>query len=398
MRSQVQAAYQTLLNQQLLPRLVLNLEDQLRTSVHANAGESQDTRPATYNILRTYLMLGRAPGAPLLKPEINMWFAANWANKFPSSEDDPTRAALQRHLDSLLNGMIMPPSLDRDLIQQAREQIKSLGPGERAYARMLSDPAFQDLPGFNLVDLPAVGESGLFARRSGKPLSQGVAGIYRHQAFYSTVMPAIAKVAGESVNETWVTDDKPVSGALPIANEIGRTKDEILIAYLKDFTRQWDDFINDITISGQHSAGERIQIAIRPPSPVKQLINALASETNLTPPNLSTKSNNSGMAALRAGALFSQHVYRGLNRANQVSYAVNSGGPAGPPGPLDEVIAHFQWLQNMPRLRALSARWGASGTGRRWRLRYCGQVGVGSRRSYAAADQNEFSDGGDRSS
>jgi len=348
MRSQVDAAYRTLLDQQMLPRIILSLEDQLRSSMSSNGAGAGDNRPEIYNILRTYLMLGRAPGAPLRKSEIELWFANNWAAKYPSSEDDSTRASLMRHLEALLTAPITPPSLDRDLIQQAREQIKSLGPGERAYARMLTDPSFQDLPSFNLVDLPSVGESGLFARRSGKSLALGVPGLYRRQAFYTTVLPAIGKAAGESVNEAWVTDDKPVTGALPLANEIGRTKDEILIAYLKDFTRQWDDFINDIAISGQHPVEERILIATRPPSPVRQLINALASETNLTPTQLSTKSNNPAMAAVRVGALFSPRIYHGLNRANSVGYAVNNGqSPSAPVGPLDEVIAHFQWLQNL---------------------------------------------------
>ncbi|WP_309644008.1 type VI secretion system membrane subunit TssM [Phenylobacterium sp.] len=351
-QTQVDAAYANLLNQQMLPRLILTLEDDLRSSLQGGTTPGVDNRPAIYNLLRTYLMLGRAPGAPLEKSQISTWFAGEWANRYASAEDDPTRAALERHLDALLASRMTSPALDRDLIAQARERVRSLGAGERAYARMLSDPSLEDLTPFNIVDIPSVGTSGLFARRSGKSLTLGVPGLYRRQYFYSTIMPAIAKAASLSVNESWVTNEKPTPGPrLPDAGAIGRTKDEILVAYLKDFTRHWDDFIADITISGEHSAGERIQVATRPPSPVKLLINALAAETNLTPPRLTGKGSGSGgaaAAAVRVGAIFSSRIYRGMSQANAVGYAVNNGqGRAGPPGPLDEVIAHFKWLQDM---------------------------------------------------
>lgn len=346
-QTQVDAAYVNLLNHQLLPRLILDIEDQLRTAMHSDPAAGEDNRPAVYNLLRMYLMLGRAPGAPLERSQISTWFASDWASHYASAEDDTTRAALQRHLDSLLNARLAAPPLDRDLIAQARDRVRTLGAGERAYARMLSDPALEDLPAFNIVDIPSVGASGLFARRSGKSLTLGVPGLYRRQVFFSTILPAIAKAASVSVNETWVTNEKkPPSGPLPLASEIGRTKDEILVAYLKDFTRQWDDFINDITISGEHNVGERIQIATRPPSPVKLLVEALAAETNLTPPKLMGKGGAG--SAMRVGAIFSQRIYRGLAQANAVGYAMNSNQrAAGPPGPLDDVVAHFQWLQDM---------------------------------------------------
>ncbi|CAN5127725.1 type VI secretion system membrane subunit TssM [soil metagenome] len=347
-QTQVDAAYANLLNRQMLPRLILDLEDQLHTALQTEPTAGSDNRPAIYNLLRMYLMLGRSPSAPLESPQIVTWFADDWSNRYSSAGDDPTRAALQRHLTSLLATRLAPPALDRDLIAAARARVKSLSPGERAYARMLSDPALQDLPQFAISDLASAGASGLFARRSGKSLSLGVPGLYRRQVFYTNVMPAIAKAASQSVNETWVTDEKPTAGGmLPTANQVGQTKDEILVAYLKDFTTRWDDFINDITISGEHSTGERIQIAVRPPSPVKQLINAMASETNLTPPSLNAKGPGAGSAALRVGALFSSRIYRGVSQANAVGYAINNGQPSGPPGPLDEVIAHLHWLVEM---------------------------------------------------
>ena len=348
MRPQVDGFYQHLLNRLLLPRLILSTEDQLRAQV-ADTSSTADNRPLIYNLLRTYLMLGRAKDAPLEKGQIGTWYETQWSDQFPGAEDDPTRAALQAHLTSLLQGQLKPPALDRDLIAAARSRVTSLSPGERAYARLVSDPAMAELPAFSLAQVPDVATSGLFIRRSGKSLSLGVPGMYRRQAFYSVVMPAIAKLAAQSANESWVTGEaEPPAGAgLPIqAAEAGRIKDGILVAYLKDFTTHWDDFIGDITISGERPLTERIQVAVRPPSPVKQLITALANETNLSPPQSPVKRGSTANGVLNVASLFSSRIYRGAQNLRNIDSAMGGGTP-GPPGPLDEVIEHFRWLRDM---------------------------------------------------
>ena len=348
LRVQADGAYQNALNRWMLPRLILDLEDQIRAALQH--GGDEDRRQQIYGLLRVYLMLGRSAGAPLNKDQIESWFSNEWQGRFARAEDDPTRAALQKHLEALLSGPVTAPPLDRDLIAAARVQIRSLGAGERAYSRMLSDPALAQLPPFSLTDVPSVGNSGLFLRKSGKSISLGVPGMYRRQAFFSTVAPTIAKIASQSLDEAWVETDKPgpTQNLATSAAEAGRIKDEILIAYLKDFTHQWDSFIDDIAISPQHNAAERIQIATQPPSPVKLLINALGSETNLLPPEMSTRSAGGAAGAARVAGLFSRSIYRGVQNIGMIGSVYNNGAaPAGPPGPLDDVIAHFQWLQNM---------------------------------------------------
>ena len=345
-RPQVDATYRNLLNRQFLPRLLLGLEDQLRAGVSAPqpAAGAPDDRPVVYNLLRTYLMLGRGPGAPLEKAQVEAAFGDRWADRYPGEEDAPKRDALGRHLTSLLAGPLSPPPLDRDLIAAARGRIATLGPGERVYTRLAAEPSLRDLAPYVLSEVPSVADSGLFVRRSGKPLTAGVPGMFRRAAFYAQVLPAIAKIAAQSADEGWVTGQAgAAAGAAPLASEAGRVKDAVLVAYLRDFTGQWDGFIADIAVSGQRTPADRIQVAVRPPSPVKQLVSSLASETDLTPPNIN---RGSGAAALRTGALFSRSLYRGLSQANRVESTVQST-PSGPPGALDEVIAHFSWLRDL---------------------------------------------------
>jgi len=345
LRSEVDGTYVNLLNRQYLPRLLLTLEgeltrlDALGDAPGGPGSHAADPRPAIYNLLRVYLMLGRSPGAPLERSAIVSYFADRWADAYPAEEQSDLRAALQAHLASLLGNPMTPPALNATLIADARNRIGTLGPGERVYVRMSADQRLRDLAPFALTDVPGVANSRLFARKSGAPLSTGVAGMFRHANFYKIVVPIIGAYAAQSADEGWVTGERATGRA-----GVGRLKDALLTAYLADFTNRWDNFIDDIAVSGERPIRDRIQLATRPPSPVRSLFNTLSSETNLTPPSF--KQGSSTRGALNVAGLFSRSIYRGVQLGTSVQSQMGQA-PAGPPGPLDEVIAHFAWLREM---------------------------------------------------
>jgi type VI secretion system protein ImpL len=345
MQAQSDGAYRNLLNRQFLPRLLLSLEDRLAGLAGGQTDAKEDVRPELYRTLRLYLMLGRAAGAPLDKAAIFGWFDDQWADALPGEDQAPARAALHRHLQSLLDGPMQPPRLDRTRIADARQRIATLGPGERVYAQMISDPGLRGLPEFTLAEVPGVGNSRLFTRRSGKPLTTGIPGMFRRRVFFTTVLPTIGRYAAQSANESWVTGQPNISSG-PMTSQAGAVKDALLTTYLADFTKRWDDMIDDVVVSGELPMDQRLRLAVLPPSPVKALFGAWADETNVTPPSLT---KGGGGAALRVGSIFSRNIYRGMQRANQVGSAVKDGESASsaPPGPLDEVIEHFRWLREM---------------------------------------------------
>jgi type VI secretion system protein ImpL len=339
---QVDGAYRNLLDRQFLPRLLLGLEDQLGALTSGQVDDKVDPRPQSYALLRLYLMLGRAPGAPLDRNAILAAFDDRWADQFPNEDQRPIRESLRRHLATMLGGPMRPPPLNATLIAAVRAQVASLGPGERVYTQMLNDQGLRALPDFTLNEVTGVGTSRLFTRKSGASLASGVPGMFRRRYFYTNVAPAIARYAAQSANESWVTGVANASAG-PLDSEAGRIKDALLTTYLADFTRRWDALIDDVVVSGERPMDERLQVAVRPPSPVKALFTAWAEETDLTPPSLT---KGKGGAALKVGSIFSRNIYRGLQRADQVRSAANTA-PAAPPGPLDEVIEHFRWLRDM---------------------------------------------------
>jgi type VI secretion system protein ImpL len=106
----VAAVYRNGLDYALLPRLIWRLETQMRGSLG---------RPDfLYEATRIYLMLGGA--GPLNASQISEWMAVDWAVAYPAPEDAGLRAALQRHLHSMLAQPLPPIALDGTLVAQAR--------------------------------------------------------------------------------------------------------------------------------------------------------------------------------------------------------------------------------------------------------------------------------------
>ena len=344
LRPQVDGAYRNLLNRLMLPRLVLQLEDRLRALVSGSESGAKDAPTRTYTLLRVYLMLGRAPGAPMRRDQVQGWFENAWADRYPGEEDAPVRQALAGHLDSLISGAVTPPPLDRDLIAAARQQVAGLSPGERVYTRLADEADLRALTPYAAGNVSEVSSSGLFTRKSGRSLAVGVPGMFRRSAFYGPVLAAIGKAAADNADEGWVTGEAAQGGSI---KEAGRIKDGILIAYLADFTRHWDDYINDLTISGKYPMDERIHRAVRPPSPVKALFGSLAAETDLRPPSLAPGKGGPAAAALRTAAIFSRTIYSGLNRMDQATNTASYAGGPAQKGPLDEVIDHYGWLRDL---------------------------------------------------
>jgi type VI secretion system protein ImpL len=167
--------------------------------------------------------------------------------------------------------------------------------------------------------------------------------MFRRRFFFQSIVPAIGRYATQSANESWVTGNASAGGGGLLNNQAGAVKDALLTTYLADFTRRWDEMIDDVVVSGEMPMDDRLRMAVRPPSPVKALFQAWADETNLTPPSVTRGRNG---AALRVGSIFSRNIYRGLQRAEQVGSAARTA-PAAPPGPLDEVVEHFRWLREL---------------------------------------------------
>ncbi len=257
----------------LLPRLVWRLETQMRGDLG---------RPdALYELTRIYLMLGGA--GPLNAPLVRNWAVRDWQQAFPEPEDDALRAGLVAHLDRLLAEPLPPVTLDTALVAAARASFSQVPLADRVYATVRATPAAAALPAWRPVELLGLAGVQVFTRASGKPMTEGIPGLYTAAGFRTVLVPSVAAASKRVAAETWVSGRHTEFAPAELQNL--QTAVEAL--YAKDFTAQWDAMLADLNVGPMTTipqAAQALYILASPESPLRALVQSAAAQLRLLPP------------------------------------------------------------------------------------------------------------------
>ena len=257
-------AYRRALDRVLLPRLLSRLEGQVREGLQ---------RPDfLYEAVRVDLMLGQQ--GPLDRNLVREWFALDWQQAFPGAVKQPSREALGRHLDALLEGPLASYPLDGALVDQARRVFSRLPMAQRVYARLR--PLAGDLPAWTPASALGAAGQRQFARASGRPLTEGVPGFFTVEALHRAVLPRLPQAALEAASESWVLGPQAVSTG---AADPRRLEADVLALYAADYVRAWDAMLGDIVLPASNSlnaSAEALNLLGAPNSPMKDLLRAVA--------------------------------------------------------------------------------------------------------------------------
>ena len=274
--AQATTAYFNLLRDTLLPRIALRLEQQVRDA------DNPDIR---YEALKTYLMLYDAKHLDVDAAEA--WIKADWLRTLPREISEADRSNLAYHLHAALSQqpieMVLP--LDGNLVEEARRALAASPLSQRAYSRLKLLGGGGDLPDFRISDAAGPSAPLVFTRASGKPLTEGVPGLYSVKGFKS-VFPGSADTIVKQLaeEESWVFGPKYAGGSNQSAQLI---KTEVQRLYLSDYIRVWDEMLGDLRLVPANSLAQSIQtisMLSSNDSPLKLLIMAVARETTLAPP------------------------------------------------------------------------------------------------------------------
>ena len=289
--------YRRSLNGLLLPRLLVHLQNRIR------AHQTEDDYVTT--ALKIYLMLGGR--GPLDSDAVRRWMAADWAQIWPGPENARLREALAHHLDALMAGPIDQIPLDADLIAQSRLILEKMTPAARVYALAREKLAADQTPQWRPVDHAGATAERVFARTSGKPLTDGIPGLYTYQGFYGAFLPSLSAVIEEVQSESWVRGDK---GAV---RPLDSLRNDALQLYFTDFTAQWDGLLSDLRVAARgdgprtgaqgdmQQTVEFLNLVSSPDMPMLKLLNSVAAETQIG------KAPNAGVAVPPGAAGVAQH-------------------------------------------------------------------------------------------
>ncbi|MES2711155.1 MAG: type VI secretion system membrane subunit TssM [Pseudomonadota bacterium] len=286
------SAYRRALERSFLPRILARLELQIRGGFQ---------RPDfLYEATRVYLMVGGE--GPMDKELVKQWFQVEWARAYPGAIGEPTRVALAQHLDAMLNlpNMQVYP-LDGALVDEARRIFSRLPLADRIYARMRTVAA--NIPPWRPSDAAGAAGQRFFTRASGRPLTEGIAGLYTVNGFYRALLPALGDAIRVGAQESWVLGP---AAAAQRAEDLPQLEVQVLTLYANEYASVWQQMLDDLALPGFNSlqnAAEGLNILGAPNSPLRDMLRSISRELSVgTPPEGVTPPAPTGSAARVAAA------------------------------------------------------------------------------------------------
>ncbi|MFA4912659.1 MAG: type VI secretion system membrane subunit TssM [Burkholderiaceae bacterium] len=276
LQAAAQGIYRNTLEQVLLPQVARRVETALRRA-------PENDLEYSYEALRAYLMLhdaSRYDGGFM-----HAWLLADMQTALAPGYTRQDYDNLSRHLHALTDGRVVasPFPQDEELVRQARERLAGHSLAARAYSRLKRILASEDLEASTVVSLAGPQAASVFVRTSGKPLTDGISGLYSYRGYWDVFSKRIDPVSAQlRRDDVWVLGvaNPPAldsAGQAQLQNDIRRM-------YLNDYVQQWDAYLADIKLVTSQSLLKNIQVArtlSAPDSPMVRLVRGVAQQTTL---------------------------------------------------------------------------------------------------------------------
>ena len=338
--NQAGQTYRAALNEHMLPRLLLRLEEQMQANMN--------NTDFLYESLKIYLMLGQQ--GPMNKALVKEWMALDWSVAFHASGRDQMRNNLTQHLAALLDAPMDEIGLNGPLVEQIQGLLSEMPLAQRVYNSIINSPRAKALPQWRLTDIGGPAISRVIVRSSGKPLNDGLEGIFTYDGFNNVFLDEALGVAQRLQSESWVLGARGEAEQTETAL-IAMSRD-VLDLYYTDYISRYDQILGDIDVIPMESLSHAVEVTnvlSGPTSPLVNILEAVASETRLTEERsagVDTSGLTEGAANVGALELQSSLSSRSQLLLNALSSGVNTGGDQGPPPkqPGEFVEERFSWL------------------------------------------------------
>ncbi|ALN74631.1 type VI secretion system membrane subunit TssM [Aureimonas sp. AU20] len=269
LQSEAGRAYATGLDRLFMPYLTEGLQATLASEATSAAD--------LYRGLKLYLALsGQRPLDTLDLPHLGAWLAQVWLPSY--SEAD--RAAFAAHVAALGSHDVASRSADASLVADTRRRIAAYTLSQLALDLAKARPEVAALAPWRPSD--HAGPSGplALARLDGGSLWDGLPAFFTAGAFRTVALPALQAGAAEIERDAWVLGSSDGTASRDIL-------DGTLGLYSAEAIRLWDGLLSDLTVRPMPTAADGarlLSLLVTAPSPVTDLLAAVAMETDFSPP------------------------------------------------------------------------------------------------------------------
>jgi type VI secretion system protein ImpL len=271
--------YRQALERMFRSRLILRLERQIEASMNDPI--------ALYETLKVYLMLGGK--APKVDPTlVETWMRKDWdENLYPGPTNRKLRDDLVGHLRAMLDlGSSHQATFDLNgpLVESAQRSLARMNMADRAYALIKSASYSANMENFTVVDRGGPDTGLVFETVDGTELEKlAVPGLFTYSGFHDFFIPQLAAVADKIESEKWVMGE--LAEQKGVEDQFGQLGPVLIERYGKDFVDAWNAVLDNVkfkSMSADKPDYLVLSAASSPNSPVRQLFEAVASETQLT--------------------------------------------------------------------------------------------------------------------
>ncbi|MFD2853844.1 type VI secretion system membrane subunit TssM [Seohaeicola zhoushanensis] len=338
--TQAAQTYRSALNKRFLPRLLLRLEEQMTGNMN--------NHEQLYEALKIYLMLGLQ--GPMNPEMVTEFMEADWAVAYPGVVREELRGDLSLHLKALLSQPMEEIALNGPLVEQVRGILTELPLAQRVYNGIINSTKATALPKWRITDAGGPNVARAMVRSSGKPLNEGVEGIFTYKGFNEVFLPEAVSVSERVQNESWVLGAR--GEALQSEQAMLALARDVLDLYYNDYISRYDGILGDLDIIPMESVSHAVEVTnvlSGPTSPIVNILTEVARETRLTE-NRSVLPN--GAVADATNRLVGVETRSNLSVQGLIIFealttaAINSNGePPKQPGAYVE--ERFAWLQEL---------------------------------------------------
>ncbi|KAB0662056.1 type VI secretion system membrane subunit TssM [Burkholderia diffusa] len=273
----VDVVYRRALDDVLLPIAARRMEAALSDA-------RPDETDYAYAALKAYLMLYDSAhyDPAFVQAVVDLEMERSLPPDFSPAE----RSALRAHLAALFGNRVAvsPYPMNERLVADVRDRLRQVPFSQRLY-RQLTRTLRPATSAFDFSVARAVGPDAslVFRRQSGKPLSEGVPGLYTRNGYRNVFAPRLAgEVDAYGREEVWVLNLG--LSEIPGPNDAAAWARDIRQLYLNDYLKIWDDYLADIKLQRTATLAQSIQVAralSSADSPLTRLMIALARDTAL---------------------------------------------------------------------------------------------------------------------
>ncbi len=339
--TQAAQTYRRALNQRFLPRMLLRLEEQISANMN--------NPDLLYEALKIYLMLGLQ--GPMNQDLVDEWMTLDWELAYPGQNREAFRNDLSMHLEALLDQPMQEIALNGPLVEQVQGLLSEMPLAQRVYNGIINSPAAVSLPTWRVSEAGGPAVARVLVRSSGKPLTDGVEGIFTNSGFNDIFLGEALSVATRIQRESWVLG--PRGEAEQTEQALAVLSRDVLDLYYNDFISRYDTLLGDIDIIPLESLSHAVEVTnvlSGPTSPIVNLLEAIAVETKLT----EIPGGAGGAAALAEGAtdVAGQTVQRRASTRSRLvlealAKSAAASGEAAPQPPGSYVEDRFNWLHQL---------------------------------------------------